>query len=393
MKILMPPRDDLNDKKVFRPSRLTLVIASLGRGGAERTMSLLAGAWVEQGREVTLITLAREDVPAYPLHPGVELRQLQLRGAPPRNFIDSVRRNLRIVAALRRAIRESSPDLVLSFLDISNILTLLATRRLPFPVVVSERIHPAFYRIGRVWEMLRRVIYPRADALVCMAAPPLRWFQRKIKVKGYVIPNPIEPLPAFTPERSEKEKAFRWIVGMGRLDQQKGFDLLLRAFAEVAANHPQWRLKILGDGPLKEQLAAQALALGLSDRVEFAGALSDPFSVLRVADLFVFSSRYEGFGNALCEAMACGLASISFDCPSGPADIIRHDVDGLLVSPENVPELAAAMARLMGDPQERSRLASRAPEVVSRFSLERILGLWDEVFAHAMAGRSSTEPS
>ncbi len=371
--------------------RLTLVIASLGRGGAERTASVLANAWAEQGIHVTLITYLRDYVPAFPLHPEIDLRELQLRGGAARHFFHGMVRNLKVVRALRKAIRESAPDVIIGFMDIPNVLTLLAARGMDVPVVVTEHIHPAYYHIGWVWETMRRHVYHRADALVCVSKPLLDWFQSAVKVRGYTIPNPVAPAPLSlsSADNQPGDKPGRVMVGMGRLVEQKGFDLLLKAFSQVADRHPDWSLKILGDGPLNDQLRAQAQKLGLAERVEFTGALTDPFPVLRAADLFVFSSRFEGFGNALCEAMACGVPAISFDCPSGPSDIIRHEVDGLLVPAEDVTALAAAMDRLMSNTQERLRLASRASEVVSRFGTGPILVLWRRLFDDLLEQRKA----
>lgn len=360
--------------------RLTLVIPSLERGGAERVMSILASSWAEKGHEVTLLTLKREITPAYDLHPNVKLRNLGLPGEPAANSMLAAFRQVARLRVLRRAIRESQPSLVISFMERTNVLILAATRGLHVPVIVSERVDPRHYDIGRFWNGLRSLTYRWAAALVCQSRASLIWFEQRMKVKGRVIPNPV-PAPKEGTAPPVKSAEGHTMIAMGRLVDQKGFDLLLDAFGQLAFRYPDWSLVVLGDGPLRGVLVARAHALHLERQVQFAGEVPDPFSFLRAADLFVLSSRFEGFPNALCEAMACGIAVVSFNCPSGPAEIIRNGIDGILVPPGDVPALVAALDRLMKDKGERKRLASRAPEVMERFSCDKVLLLWEQLFS------------
>jgi glycosyltransferase involved in cell wall biosynthesis len=165
---------------------------------------------------------------------------------------------------------------------------------------------------------------------------------------------------------------------VGRLSPEKGFDVLVRAFARIAPWFPDWTLQILGTGPQRGQLEDLADSLGVRDNVRWAGWVEEPESALLESGVFVLPSRYEGFPNALLEAMACGLPCIASACDSGPAEIIRDGVDGLLVPPENVDALADALRQLVSDEDKRARLGRHAVEVTSRFSREAFFGRWEE---------------
>jgi glycosyltransferase involved in cell wall biosynthesis len=368
---------------------MTLVSSSLQGGGAERLAALLASSWAERGKEVVLLTFDHGDVHGYPLHPSVRCRSLGLL-ASSSHFLEGAFRNIGRIMALRRAIRESQPDVVVGFSVVVNVLTVLATRWLGTRVIVYELVDPSRHNIGLIWSTLRRLVYRLADALVCLTSSSLMQFQTMTRVRKCVIPGLFaQPAGRTKRDKSSEKRGRRVLVAMGRLVPQKGFDMLLNAFARIGDRHPEWSLTILGEGGGRDELETQIRTLKLEERVYLAGHTSDPLAVLCVSDLFVFSSRYEGFGLALCEAMACGLPVVSFDCPSGPRDIIRHGIDGILVPPEDIDALATALDRLMSDSQERERLASRAPEVLDRFSDHRILALWEQLLEEQTAQSSS----
>jgi glycosyltransferase involved in cell wall biosynthesis len=356
--------------------RITFVIASLTSGGAERVMTTMANYWTASGRPVTLLTMTGTDQPPfYPLSPAVDLRPLGLAspsGSPAHALLNNVRR----LRELRRAVAATRPDLVISFLDNTNVVTLLATRGLGVPVVVAEHTDPGLKRMHPVWRTLRRMTYPRASQVVVLTGSSKRFFPALIQAKTRIVPNPIQVDPGQPPaERGRR----RMLVSMGRFGPEKGFDLLIDAFARIAADLPEWDLVIWGEGTLRPELEAQRARLGLAGRVQLPGRTSTPHNELRAADLYALSSRREGFPMALAEALACGLPAVAFDLPSGPRDIMRDGIDGVLVPNGDVPALADALASLMRDGERRAAMAAAAPEVLDRFGVERVMAIWDDL--------------
>jgi len=363
--------------------KLALVISSMGGGGAERVLALLANAWAEQRHAVTLITLSGCEDDVHRLDARVARVSLAL-AAPSGNQWKGLVANIRRILALRGALRDAQADVVVSFLTYTNILALLAARPLRLPVVISERISPNRRLRSGVWEFIRRRTYRLARIAVAQTTAAADWFRRYAPgVPVRIVLNPaavVEEEPDVLARQVLHNCAGKHMVlALGRLAEQKGFDLLLDAFARVAPSHPNWQLVIAGEGSERAALEALVLKHDLAGRVFLPGFTRTPQALLRHADLFVLSSRYEGMPNALIDAMACGVACISFDCPTGPAQLIRHGISGWLVSPQNVLALALAMSRLIADVGLRVRLGREAMSGVEPYSANKVMQQWQEV--------------
>ena len=369
-------RGDSTDGAVVGTHRVTLVTSSLEGGGIARVVSIIANYWASRGWCVTVTTFDPPLISShYSLNSTVLLRTID-QIVNSRGKLDAIRRNLGRIHALRHAIVESRPDVVISFGDVTNVLSLLACMFAGLPVIVSERIDPRRHDIGRTWSMLRRVSYPLASTIVVQTTRVLDALPESLRRKSVAIPNPI-PVPTYLANPNEIQAGGPVVVAMGRLNRQKGFDLLIEAFAQVCDRNRAWTLVIWGEGPERENLQSLSRRLGLGGRVRFAGRTADPESELARSNLFVLSSRYEGFPNALCEAMAVGLPVVATDCDSGPGEIVRPGVNGLLVPTEDVGSLATAMDGLMSDPDLRRRFGAEARNIVDVFSVSAVMNAWE----------------
>ena len=358
--------------------RICGVVSSLGAGGAERVMLALCAGWRLRGHDVTLLTLddGRQDFYAVPA--GVERCALDI-ASRSRSIPDAMRANMRRARTLGAALRRTRPDVIVSFTDRTNVLTLLAARGMDTPIIVSERNDPRHHNIGRAWNLLRRLTYPAASALVVQTEAVRPWADDIVlPTRVAVIPNALRPITTPTTPAGTRDTQ---IVALGRLTSQKGFDLLIRAFARVAGDFPTWRVTIFGEGPERQSLQALVHALDLGERVTMPGTTLDPAGALASSAIFALPSRYEGFPNALLEAMSQGCACVASRCNSGPADMLADHGSGCLVPVDDVVGLADALATLMSDSTLRSRVGQRAQRAVERFAPEAVFAAWDRVFA------------
>ena len=344
--------------------RVLLIQGGFGTGGAEKVMAAIAAHRLSLGDDVHVAGMFMPAAGSYfDYPPGVTLHVLAQDA--PKNW----RLQLRRMVAIRRLITRLQPQVILSFLTKVNCLTLLASFGTGVPVVISERNNPRL-QAPRFWRHLQRGLSHVSAGVATQTEGARSDMPSSVRERTVVVPNLCLPV-AFVPPPPGEICRF---VAVGRLDRQKGFDLLLEA---VAAMTQPAVLTIFGDGPERDALSRRIDELGLSDRVRLGGVTRDPCQWLGAGDAVVVSSRYEGFSNVVAEATCSGLPIISFDCAHGPGDMVIDGVNGILVPVCDVAGLAAAMDRLADDPDLRARLASEPDLVARRLAPQRIMILWD----------------
>lgn len=361
--------------------KIIFLVSSLGAGGAERVAATLCNAWVARGDQVTLVpTFSGGGDCFYRLSSDVSL--VYLADLVPSRKQSLVNQFVRLMA-LRRFLAAEQPDVIVSFLSNVNVAVIVASAGLGIPVVVCERTDPFICPIPLMLKIARRLTYPFADALVVQTKAvatsfaTVNWKLRKVQV----IPNPIpQQLLDMRVSRTGTDER-KFLLAVGRLGEEKQFGVLIKVFSRLSQQYPNWALRIVGDGPLRGSLQQQIIDLDLGDRVELPGRTENICDELGRADAFVLTSRYEGFPNALLEAMAVGLPCVTFDCPSGPREMSMDGNSAILVPLNDEHALGQALSRLMLDEELSQTLGSRArTSVIERFSLDKVLGQWDLLF-------------
>jgi len=358
--------------------RIVFVIPNLGPGGAERVATLLANDWAGQGHDVTIATFEPAGAePFFALGPGVAVHGLAATAESP-GLVSRLGQNAARISRLRSLLRERRPDVVVAFMTEANIVALWAAKGLGLPVAISERNQPDRPGLGRLRKLARRLSYPLASAIVVQTEAIAAWMAARFRGPVHVIPNPV----ALDPGVTQREQGdIHEIISLGRLTQQKGLDVLMRSFAALAGKHPDWRLVIYGEGPDRESLMRLRSASGLEERVALPGLTRDSAAALSRASLFVLPSRFEGYPNALLEALGCGLPVVATACPGATAEILANGLHGMLVPPDDVTAMIAALDAMMSDPTLRQAYASRARPAVAGLDVAAVSQRWLDLLA------------
>lgn len=349
---------------------LLFYINAINGGGAERVILEVAQHFAEAGYRAVLVTSFVDPQYEYPVPPGVirlfiEQEQIQQ---------SRIRRNISRIAALRKICKKEKPKAVISFMAEPNFRAILSTLGLPIKTVVSVRNDPNREYAGRVGRIVGKYFLPMANGCVFQTEDAKAWFPKRLQKKSAVIMNAVAE-PFFEVQR----KNARDVVAVGRLNVQKNHEMLVRAFAKVADKHPEQNLLIYGKGDQENALRQLISALGLEKRVLLKGATAQVPQVLENAGVFVLSSDYEGMPNALLEAMAAGVPSISTDCPcGGPAMLIRHGENGLLVPVGDEEAMAIAMDRMLSNVAFAEKLSSAARIDAEAYRPEKVFKLWQQ---------------
>lgn len=349
--------------------KISLLIADLGAGGAQKILTSLAAYWAEKGHDVSVITLCDGQNKFFQLSPSVKHISLDLQNSTN----NPLTANFKRISKIRYTLKTLKAEQVISFIGSTNILAILAAIGLKTKLIISERNDPSRQSFGLFWDSLRKLLYRFANVVTAnsdIAIAAMRTYVPENKL--VMIPNQLTPPEAhFIKSMKDKDNI---ILAVGRLYPQKGFDTLLRAYALLETD---WTLTIVGQGPLEDELNTLAQSLNIADRVTFTGQVENPYDYYARAKIFALPSRHEGTPNALLEAMSCGVCPIISDAAEGALPYVKNAAQ--IFACDNAEDLATKLTHIMYNPEHLQNGAEQATNAVHSLRPEAILPQWDEV--------------
>lgn len=360
--------------------KIAFYCGSLIKGGAERVFVNLAEYFYKEGYDVCMITQYKKE-DEYVISPGIErvlsdLTEEETGKSRIRNFFHRFHK-------LRRILKTVKPDLVLTCTAKSNFMAMAASTFLKTKVVVSIVGDPKMEYYTKVMCLIAKTYFRFADGIVFQTTEARAFFPKYIQKKSVILSNSLNP--QFVRARYEGERK-KEIVAVGRMDDNKNHEMLIRAFAQTADKFPEYKLTIFGDGENRTKLEALIAKEGLSERVFLPGVTADVAGDIERAALFVLTSNTEGMPNTLLEAMALGLTVISTDCPcGGPRELITQGKNGLLIPVGDIKALADAMDKVLSNPAEAEKMGRNAWKLQEKLKPEVTNQSWKNYFEEVLA--------
>lgn len=340
--------------------RITFVTSTLTSGGSERVMALLANSLCERGHHVEIIHL-NQHIVFYPIRSQIEMSFAEDEAGT--SILDKIK-------WLRKHVLKKKPDVVVAFMEAVYCVTLLALLGVHIPIISSERIDPRRSPWKR--NLLRRMFLPLTDWLVVQTEAIKSFYPRFIQRKTSIIYNPItEDVFSLVTEKKENR-----IISVGKLDYQKNQKILIQAFAKIANQFTDWQLVIYGEGPLRNELENLISNLNLQGRTILPGRTDHILDEMNKSKMFVFSSDFEGFSNALMEAVCVGLPVVTTNV-SGVSELIENGETGFVVPCRDVDAFANAMKVLLNDENLMTKMGNENKKKATMFELNQIVGQWE----------------
>ncbi|RLA74316.1 MAG: glycosyltransferase family 4 protein [Epsilonproteobacteria bacterium] len=349
--------------------KILFIISSLGLGGAERVLSTLANH-LSLNHEVLILKLDNEE-PFYKISNDVTIESLDLEKSN-NSILKKIVHNFTLLSSIRKSIKKYDSDIIISFMDRTNINTLLATRFLGKKLIISERTNFDAQK-NKILRKLRNITYPYTDGMVVLSQYD---YNKYYNVKNKkIIFNPLF-VNADIDSMITKEKV---IISVGRIIESKAFDILLNALVKIDSKLLQdWKVYIIGDGRERQKLESMVVDFDLVNTVEFLGVKKNVVNYYKKASIFISTSRSEGFPNTLSEALSLGCASIATDCISGPSELIKNEDNGFLVEVDNIDQIKDKLELLMKDKTLRDTFSRRSIEMSKKYKIDNIVKEWEE---------------
>ena len=360
--------------------KIMFVIHSLNIvGGSETILTRFSNFFASMGHNISICILTHESI-SFELNDNINLYRYDNTNSNSNSNSNSMLPRVfnlmyQQIKYISSSINVEKPDVVISFVSGTNILSTLAAKISNKPIILAERSSYDLSLKNKFWKLLRRLVYPLATKSIVLTEEDRPKYSYVKEV--FVVPNPLTLKQNYT--NIEREKT---ILSVGRLHHVKGFDMLIKAFSKLDTNG--WKLVIAGEGEERESLEALINKLDISDKVILPGLIKDIELYYKKSSIYVLSSRSEGYPGALCEAMGYGCSCIAFDCVTGPKEIITDNIDGLLVEANNIDNLSISIQQLIDDKYQRELLGNKAKEIVQRLNMEAIAQKWEDIMKKAI---------